>query len=104
MEQRARGRMERLGLDPQRIWEQDARTLSGGEAARVALCRALALEPRVLLCDEPTASLDLEHGQALARMLQAWLGSGGALVLVAHDPAPWRELELARVDVAGGTA
>lgn len=102
LERQARARMESLGLDPERIWQQDALTLSGGEAARVALCRAMTLEPQVLLCDEPTASLDLEHGQLLAKLLQQWLGRGGALLLVAHDSAPWSGLELTRVEVAGG--
>lgn len=102
----ARGKawLEDLGLAPGQLWEQDARTLSGGEASRVALCRALALEPRVLLCDEPTAGLDLEHGLQLASLLQRWLGQGGALVLVAHDPAPWTGLGPRKVALVGAVS
>ena len=102
LEQRTRHSLERLGLHPERIQDQDARTLSGGEAARVALARALALEPRVLLCDEPTASLDLAHGRSLASLLGEWLEQGGALVLVAHDLAPWGELKLRPVTIPPG--
>ena len=102
LEQRSGRRLERLGLHLDRIRDQDACTLSGGEASRVALVRALSLEPRVLLCDEPTAALDLEHGRLLASLLGEWVAAGGALLLVAHDPAPWAELKLRPETIPGG--
>lgn len=91
----ARGKalLAELGLEPERLWSQDARTLSGGEASRVALVRALAVEPRVLLCDEPTAALDVENAATLRRVLANWVASGGALVLVSHEQAPCPGLE-----------
>ncbi len=47
-----------------------ARKLSGGENQRVALARALALSPKIILCDEPTSSLDLESQSAIIRLLK----------------------------------
>lgn len=73
-----------LGL-PSHIWDQDARTLSGGEAARVAFVRALLIEPSVILFDEPTSALDERSRQAFYTVLQAWLREPGhAALLVSH--------------------
>jgi iron complex transport system ATP-binding protein len=64
---------------------RDFRTLSGGEKQRIILASALAQDPKVLLLDEPTSSLDLLHQVALYRILQG-LCSGGMLVIsVTHD-------------------
>ncbi|MFV0346422.1 MAG: ABC transporter ATP-binding protein [Bacteroidales bacterium] len=49
--------------------KQTPQTLSGGEASRVAVCRALIMKPLLLLADEPTGQLDAENARNIARML-----------------------------------
>ncbi len=77
--------LERVGLDGAARSRPDQ--LSGGEAQRVGLARALALEPDALLLDEPLASLDAEARQAIRKDLSGHLRSfGRPVVLVTHDP------------------
>lgn len=65
---------------------QDARTLSGGELARVALLRALWADPCVLLLDEPTAALDAATRDKVMTYLAEWLQAkpDRGIVLVSH--------------------
>ena len=101
---RARSLMGKLRLSPDDLWQQDARLLSGGEAARVALCRALLMEPRVLLLDEPTAALDKTAATAVIGCIAAWVKEGGGLVFVAHDAAPWHQVSRGQVVLNGPEA
>jgi iron complex transport system ATP-binding protein len=60
-------------------------TLSGGEWQRVRLARALAQEPRVLLLDEPTASLDVRHEMELLELVRRLVDAGMAVLVVTHE-------------------
>jgi molybdate transport system ATP-binding protein len=83
---RASELLGRLGFPAGRA---DARPkdLSGGEAQRVAIARALIHEPRLLLLDEPTSSLDVRSRSELRPVIRSILeGFAGVRVLVTHDP------------------
>ena len=60
--------------------------LSGGQQQRVAIARALVHEPRLLVCDEPTAALDAQSGRSIMQLLrQVALQTGRAVLIVTHD-------------------
>jgi molybdate transport system ATP-binding protein len=82
---RARSWLDRVGLG--REANRKPGSLSGGQAQRVALVRALATEPALLLLDEPMAALDVSTRVELRRELRQHLESfGGVRLLVTHDP------------------
>ena len=94
---KAREALRMVGLDPAefagRMWHE----LSGGEAQRVALAGRLALEPRVLLLDEPTAYLDDQSAEKIrSAALFARKQWQTALVLVSHDYA-WLSTSCERI-------
>ena len=67
---------------------QRADTLSGGQAQRAAIARALAQRPKLILADEPVASLDPEAAEEIMRLLrQLAIDSGLAVLCVLHQPA-----------------
>jgi putative ABC transport system ATP-binding protein len=60
--------------------------LSGGERQRIAVARALANEPKLLLADEPTGSLDDDNANTVIGLLRECCERGGAVLAVSHDP------------------
>jgi tungstate transport system ATP-binding protein len=65
--------------------ERPARVLSGGEQQRLAMVRALAARPALLLLDEPTTSLDPQAAAAIEALVRKVAGEGVKVVLVTHD-------------------
>jgi putative ABC transport system ATP-binding protein len=77
--------LERLGLG-ERL-NHRSETLSMGERQRVMIARALSTEPKLLLADEPTGSLDTQRGREVLDLLRELCREQGvAIVLVSHDP------------------
>jgi tungstate transport system ATP-binding protein len=84
-ERRAVAWLERFGVA--HLTRQNARRLSGGEARRVSLARAFAVEPEILLLDEPFAALDPQTREALVPELAKRLReTKTAAIIITHDP------------------
>jgi ABC-type lipoprotein export system ATPase subunit len=64
-----------------------ATALSGGQAQRIALCRALLGRPPIILADEPTGNLDPQNAQVVEGALRAHAVAGACVVIVTHDLA-----------------
>lgn len=80
----AEAMLERVGLTPRK--HALPQQLSGGQQQRVAIARALVHEPRLLVCDEPTAALDAHAGQTvLALLRQIAVQPNRAVIVVTHD-------------------
>ena len=100
---RVRQALEAVGL-----WQETAdrlrlpaASLSGGQQQRLCLARALALEPAVLLLDEPTASLDVHSARAIEDLLKG-LAERYPLVVVSHNPRQAAELAQSLAVMAKG--
>ncbi len=62
------------------------RKLSGGQQQRVAIARALVHEPRLIICDEPTAALDADNGQKVMNLMREMVSmSNRCMLVVTHD-------------------
>lgn len=81
---------------------QSARSLSGGEAQRLAILRALALGPETLFLDEPTSALDPSATQMIERMILRASSRGVRIVMVTHDIGQARRLASDIVMMQGG--
>ncbi|MHB1024850.1 MAG: energy-coupling factor ABC transporter ATP-binding protein [Desulfobacteria bacterium] len=100
-ERKAVGRaLETVGLEDFR--DRDARELSGGEGQRVAMARALALAPEVLLLDEPLANIDRETALLLEKVIASLPSRGTTVVMTTHDPGHPARLNGESIVLEGG--
>lgn len=88
------------------LLRQEARTLSGGQAARVAIVRALSINPDILLLDEPTAYLDDDSSGRVNHLMREWLGQGEhAIIEVSHHDEKvdeWPETKILSINPSKG--
>jgi len=76
--------LQRFGLE--HLQQRNAQQLSGGEKQRIALLRAWVLSPRLLLLDEPVASMDEQARHRTLFLIRRLLQDGVSLVITAHEP------------------
>jgi cell division transport system ATP-binding protein len=81
--ERATVALERVGM----LGKAQAlpKTLSGGEQQRVSIARAVVHKPRIILADEPTATLDRDNGRMVLDMIEAFNRAGVTCVISTHD-------------------
>ena len=72
-------------VDATTLADRPVTTLSGGEQRRIAVARALATEAPLLLLDEPTSNLDLEHALQLVGLLRKLAAAGRGVLVASHD-------------------
>ena len=91
---RAVALLDEVGLSPGGDYiDRYPHALSGGQRQRVAIARALATEPKLLLADEPTASLDVSLRAGILGLLRDLCGNRGlAMVLITHDLGAARQI------------
>ncbi|MDR1589952.1 MAG: phosphonate C-P lyase system protein PhnL [Oscillospiraceae bacterium] len=97
----ARALLRRVGLD-RALWEMYPATFSGGEKQRLNILRAVVTRPRLLLLDEPTASLDRGYKGRVIDLLLEIKSSGAAMLGVFHDRDALSALADSRYDMEAG--
>jgi alpha-D-ribose 1-methylphosphonate 5-triphosphate synthase subunit PhnL len=81
---KAKQMLEELGL-PSELWDAFPVTFSGGEQQRINVARAIIAEPRFLLIDEPTASLDQRTKDVVIDLILALKKNGTSVLCISHD-------------------
>lgn len=82
---RAKELAEKLGIAD--VLEQKPAEISGGQAERACVARALFMNPQIMLADEPTNNLDPENAKNVIEMLkQIWQETGTTVIVASHDP------------------
>lgn len=85
---RVRAVMEAVGLDPDLVWNRRPHEFSGGQCQRIAIARALVLEPALIVCDEPVSALDVSIRAQIVNLLEDMKARFGlTLLFIAHDLA-----------------
>lgn len=98
---RARALMKELGIDS--LAGQSAKKLSGGETARMALCRILMKRYELLILDEPTAAMDMESTLAAEGLIQKYCAETGCdVLLITHSIGQARRLSDQLLFLQGG--
>ena len=82
--------------------QRHVRQLSGGEQKRVALARALALQPKVLLLDEPTTNMDQASIEILEQVIATLPEQGITVILASHDPDQPQRLNSEVIELSAG--
>ena len=98
----ARDMLSRVGLG-KTLWDMYPSTFSGGEKQRLNILHAIITKPRLLLLDEPTASLDKGYKERIMEMILALKAEGTAMVGVFHDRDALLALSDMRYDLIRGT-
>jgi len=84
-EKKGKELLRSVGID-EKLGENKPNELSGGEQQRIAIARALANDPDIILADEPTGNLDSKTSKDILQLLKVTNGRGKTIIVVTHDP------------------